>query len=341
MYKHTKILFSTHISYIVCLRSENMKNDLIVKANDLIEARYNLNLNEQKIILYAVSKLDRTKDKFNILTLQIREFSELLGTTKERYSEIRDIVRELRRKEVIINTEEGELITGWLSSIRYVENSGLIELEFSERLVPYLLQLKDKFTRYQLKNILYLKNKYSIRMYELLKQYEVIGKRTFTIDQLKEILLIKDKYKDVRNLEKRVLEVSAKEINEYTDLNISYTKNKKGRSIESLTFTIESKENKQYIEYLEKTYNIKEFKQRAGLENENFNSNQVLELYEVAVDMLIDEYESETDLFEYIRLNYLFMRDKKSVKNPFSYLRKALKEDYAVARGQIKFDCNI
>ena len=297
MYKHTKILFSTRISYIVYLRGENMNNDL--------------------------------------------EFSELLGTTKERYSEIRDIVRELRRKEVIISTEEGELITGWLSSIRYVEKSGLIELEFSERLVPYLLQLRDKFTRYQLKNILYLKNKYSIRMYELLKQYEVIGKRTFTIDQLKEILSIKDKYKDVRNLEKRVLEVSAKEINEYTDLNISYTKNKKGRSIESLTFTIESKENKQYIEYLEKTYNIKEFKQRAGLENENFNSNQVLELYEVAVDMLIDEYESETDLFEYIRLNYLFMRDKKSVKNPFSYLRKALKEDYAVARGQIKFDCNI
>ena len=59
-----------------------MEKNLVVKHNDLIEAKYDLNLNELKIILYAVSKLDREKEKFNLLTLNIREFFNLLGTNK-------------------------------------------------------------------------------------------------------------------------------------------------------------------------------------------------------------------------------------------------------------------
>lgn len=51
--------------------------------------------------------------------------------------------------------------------------------------MPYLLQLKERFTRYELKNILYFKNKYSIRIYELLKQYEKIGKREINIKELR------------------------------------------------------------------------------------------------------------------------------------------------------------
>ncbi len=313
-----------------------MENDLVVKSNDLIEARYSLNLNEQKVILYAVSKLDRSSEKFNVLSLNIREFTEIIGTTSERYTEIREIVRELRKKEIIINTEKKELITGWLSSIEYIKDSGTVELEFSEKLIPYLLQLKARFTRYQLKNVLYLKNKYSIRIYELLKQYEVIKKRTFTVAELKKILVIEDKYQDFRNFDTWVIKTSLKEINEKTDLNIAYEKNKKGRAIDSLTFSIKSKENKRYIEYLDQTYNIKEFKEKSGLERENFDSKQIIELFTIATEVLVES--EQEDLFEYIKLNYLHMIKNKAIKNKYAYLKKALKEDHAVARGQIKLD---
>lgn len=316
-----------------------MQSDLIVKSNNLIEARYDLTLNEQKIILYAVSKLDRTKEKFNILTLNIIDFTKIIGTSSKRYTEIREIVRELRKKEIIINTEDEEIITGWLSSIRYIKDSGTIELEFSERLVPYLLQLKSRFTRYQIKNILYLDSKYGIRMYELLKQYEVIKKRTITLVDLKKILMIEDKYDDFRNLDRIVIRSSLKEINEKTDLNITYKKNKKGRSIDSLTFFIESKEDKKYIEYLNKTYNIKEFKERSGLKDENFSSKQIIELFTIATEALTDP--EQEDLFEYIRLNYLHILKNKKVINKYSYLKKALNEDFAAARGQIMLEYKI
>ena len=319
-----------------------MKNVLFVKSNDLIEARYNLSLSEQKIILYAVSKLDRSQENFEVMSLKVRDFAELLGTTKERYSEIRDIIRGLRKKELIINAQEGEIITGWVSSMQYMDKEGAIELEFSRKLTPYLLQLRKKFTRYQLKNILYLKSKYSVRMYQLMKQYEVIKRRTFMLKDIKKMLMIdEDQYKRMYDFERFVLKQSTDEINEYTDINISYVKNKKGRSIDSITFVIESKEDNLYIPYLNENYNIKEFKEKSGLNDENFNSEQIIELYTIACEKLENEYDTADDLFEYIRLNYLHMLKNKTVKNKYAYLKKALKEDHALARGQIKFDYKI
>ncbi len=320
-----------------------MDNSLIVKSNDLIEARYSLNLNEQKIILYAVSKLDKNKDNFNILSLDVKEFTELLGTDTNRYGEIRDVVRELRKKEVIIDAIEGEIITGWLSSIQ--NKSGVIELEFSQKLIPYLLQLKERFTSYQLKNILYLKNKYSIRIYELLKQYQNMATNTrkFDLIEFKNMLMLEEsQYRRFYDFDRFVLRPSANEINKFTDINIDYEKITKGRKVIGIKYTADySKEDDAYITYLNENYNIKEFKEKSGLCDENFDSKQIIELYSVACGKLENEYDTADDMFEYIRLNYLHMIKNKTVKNKYAYLKKALAEDYAVARAQIKFDYKI
>lgn len=308
-----------------------MENNLVVKSNELVQARYDLSLNEQKIILYAVSKLDREKEDFNILSLDIRDFFKLLGTTKERYTEVREIVRELRKKEVIINTDKGEIITGWLSSMEYVKNKGIIELEFSKKLIPYLLQLKKKFTRYQLKNILYLSNKHSIRIYELLKQYENIGNRTFTVDELKKILMLEGQYNRFSNFESRVLKPTMKEINDYTDLKVSYEKIKKGKAIHSIKYKIELKEIDDYKAYLEENYNIKDIKARAGLQDENFNSKQIMELYEIACNKMGGDYESEIDILSYININYKAMLEKDNILNRYAYLKDMLEHDRAKA----------
>lgn len=313
-----------------------MINSLIVKSNDLIEARYKLNLNEQKIILYAVSKLDREKDNFNILSLNVKEFTELLGTNTDRYSEIRDIVRNLRKREVIIDAKEGEIITGWLSSIQ--NKRGVIELEFSQKLIPYLLQLKERFTSYELKNILYLKNKYSIRIYELLKQYKNMSSNTrkFDLIEFKHILMLEEEqYTRFYDFERFVLKPSMEEINKFTDINIQYEKITKGRKIVGIRYIVDYlKKDNTYIQYLNESYDISEFKLKSGLSNENFDSKQIIELFTIATEALVDP--EQEDIFEYIKLNYLHMLNNKTVINKYAYLKKALLEDYAVARAQIK-----
>lgn len=227
-----------------------MENNLVVKHNDLIEARYSLNLNEQKIILLAVSKIERDKKDFNMITFGVKEFTDLIDSTPDRYSEIREIVRELRKKEIIINDDKKELIMGWLSSIEYKKREGEIELEFSEKMMPYLLQLKNRFTRYQLKNVLSLKNKYSIRIYELAKQYEKIGERFFEIEDLKKILMLEGLYDRVYDFEKKVLQASIDEINSNSDVKIDLHKNKKDQLIKVKGFS------KKVLNVFRKIFNI-------------------------------------------------------------------------------------
>lgn len=310
-----------------------VENTLIVKSNKLIEAKYKLNLNEQKVILYAVSKIDREKINFNILELDVREFVALIGTTVKRYSEIRELVRELRKKEVVIKTDKDnkqkELITGWLSSIEYKGN-GKIELEFSKKLIPYLLQLKEQFTKYELKNILYLKNKYSIRVYEILKQYEKIGERQFELEELKKTLSCDNKYNEFKDFRRYVLNVSKQELCKYTDICFECEKLTKGRKVVGIKFII--KNNGRKNEDLSEIMDFEEIKMKSGLENESFNENQLLELYEIAVKKTES---ADVNPYLYIKLNYKNMIEKGSARNKFTWLKKALEEDYSKAIVQI------
>lgn len=316
-----------------------MENNLVVKANNLIQARYKLTLNEQRIILYAVGKLDTNSEDFSIIPINIRSFFKLLNTSQERYSEIREIIRGLTKKEIIIQNQGNELITNWLSSMEYKETEGIIELEFSQKLKPYLLELQEKFTRYQLENILNLQNKHSIRVYELLKQYEAIGKREIKVDILRDCLGIKkNEYSRFYDFERFVLKASKKEINKHTDLTVDYKKIKTGRRITSIFYMIKSKkENEEvYVEFLNKFYDIKDMQLKMGLKDINLNPKQVMSIYEKAVEVASNE---DIDLFEYIRLNYLHIKDK--ARNKYGYLLKAVENDYGNAGPQLKLGYRI
>jgi plasmid replication initiation protein len=88
----------------------------------------------------------------------------------------------------------------------------------------YLLDLikQGEYTQYDLFNILGLKSKYSIRLYELLKSYAYKGSKTYEIDELRTILAAEN-YKNFYNFRERVLKKSVKEINKYTDLDIDFS----------------------------------------------------------------------------------------------------------------------
>lgn len=313
-----------------------MENRLVVKSNDLISANYTLNLNEQKMALYAISKLDKGNKTFNSIDLNIKEFIELLNITDRNYEQIRNTARGLRRKEIIIDTDRFEYITGWFSGVTFDKSNGDITIKFDDDLVPYLLKLKERFTRYELKNILSLKSAYSIRLYELLKQYEKIGKREFKLDKLKGCIgLEKEEYSRIYDFERWVLKVAKEEINKNTDISIDYEKIKTGRKITSILFKIESKDQDKeiYIDYLNEFYNIKEMKIKMGLQQENFSTDQIMSVYEKAVEKARNE---DIDLFEYVRLNYNHI--KANARNKFAYLLKALENDYASAIGQISLN---
>ena len=149
------------------------KNYLVTKANTLITSSYDLSLEEQRIILTLASMVQPTDEDFKPYKFKISDFMELLGVeAKSKYSVIPKITKALMQKVLEIKQENKITQVAWLSSVEYEKGSGIVELEFSPKLKPFMLGLKEFYTSYRLKNVLELKGKYSIRMYEILKSNE-------------------------------------------------------------------------------------------------------------------------------------------------------------------------
>ena len=113
-----------------------MKNELVIKHNDLIEARYTLSLVEQKVILFAIIKIDTSKEKLNKVRFNVNELAELIGSESSRYSEFRIIANNLMDKRIYLK-DRPMLEIRWASRSEYIGN-GVIELGFDEELIPYL-----------------------------------------------------------------------------------------------------------------------------------------------------------------------------------------------------------
>lgn len=175
---------------------ENKKtNGLVVKSNYMVSASYKLTLQEQRIVLYMASKIHKDDEDFKPVRIEISDFADLLGNRID-HIQMQQVTRDLLEKVLTIRKERSLLQIGWVSSAEYFYGQGYAEFCFDPKLKPYLLQLKEYFTSFQFKDVLRLKHIYSIRFYELLKQYEPIGWRYFELEELRKILGIGlDEYK--------------------------------------------------------------------------------------------------------------------------------------------------
>ena len=146
-----------------------------------------------------------------------------------------------------------------IPTVEWTDYDDKVMIRFNQDIIPYLIELKQNFTKYALSEIMELNSKYSIILYKWLSmnynQYEHYsnkgGRRAEQVESyrnpsisVKELRTITDtvnEYKEIYDFEKRVLKNAIEEINEHTSFNVSYEKIKKGRSIDSIVFHIEKK----------------------------------------------------------------------------------------------------
>lgn len=297
-------------------------NQLVVKSNKLIEAKYKLTTNEQRIILFVLSeKVKRGDTKFGVYQFTADELRSCYGRGMESFERIVDTIKKLRTRSINICDKKKEIDTTWISFAEYDWETKEIIIEFPQMMEPYLLQLKDNFTSYQLHNIVYLKSSYSIRLFELLKQYLSIGSRTFDVGELKELLCVgPEEYTQYGHLKAKVLEVSRKQINANSDIYIKYDPIKKGRKVVALHFYIEPQK-------------VKRLPQIPGLEDPPFDSQEMF-------DSLIKYGCSPSESSNYIKkypleilernLKYCIEEDGKGkIENKRGFIKSALERDFA------------
>ena len=227
------------------------KTALVVKSNRLIEASYRLTLVEQQLILFSIVQARSTQKGLNPadpVTIRALDFAIQFGTHADNvYRDLKSALETLFKRYVVIHDTNPDTglprvtETRWLSTASYMDGDGSLQLIFAPRVIPFVTRLDKEFTAYRLEKIGNLSSVYAVRMYELLVQYLKVGKREFGIENLRGILGLEKEYSEIADFKKFVLDISVKQINEFTDITASYSQRRTGRRVSHFIFTIAAK----------------------------------------------------------------------------------------------------
>ncbi|MEL6256838.1 MAG: replication initiation protein [Bacteroidota bacterium] len=223
-------------------RTQTPSHALVVKSNQLINARYSLTVAEIRLFLMMVAQVEKDDMDFKPYRIRIQDYAKAVGTqSKSHYKEIKEAAQNLISRIADLPKDDGGwLKVAFLSSAEYFKGEGMLELCFDPKLKPYLLELKSRFTAYDIRNVLTLQSSYSIRIYELLKQFEKIGERTFRVNDLKGILGIKEtQYKRYNDFKRFVIQQAYQDLKQHTDISFEFEEIKEGRRIASIRFIIQ------------------------------------------------------------------------------------------------------
>lgn len=226
-----------------------MSNLQVTKSNTLIDASYKLNVQAQKLVLACLSKVDPRAGSIvpKETTMTALEYAELMGIKHNARRDLYKAADALFKSSIILFEDNEEIELYWIQKkAKKIKGESAVTLYWSEDVLKYITQLMGRFTSYKLRNIAKLQSTHSIRLYELLMKFNSTGERVIFIDDFKSALGISDKYPLYKDLNKWVIKPSVKELNQRSDLDITFTAIKKGRSVGALGFEFKKKDQLQF-----------------------------------------------------------------------------------------------
>ncbi len=259
------LFFLTMETFTFMSADDDKGGVLVTKDNRLIEARYKLTVNEQRLVLGLASMVRKDDEDFKDYVVHVEDIAELFGMENSNSfnEKMQDAVNALMddRGSLNISTKPNEIEkVRWVSYAKYVKGSGKILMRFDKSIKDFMIQIKNQFTQYQLSAIRQFKSTYAIRFYELMAMKRNMGKgakdgffyREFEIAELKSYLAIAEgEYKLLADLKRRAIEPALKEINEFSDIEIIKHKNewaeyvKQGRAVHKIIIRAKPKKQRQ------------------------------------------------------------------------------------------------
>lgn len=238
----------------------------VVEHNSLITSIAKMDKTPLKMFELAVSCIDTEEPpKDNAVYLSKEElFSFFKVSDNDKHSRFKQAIAKMQEQAFFEIKEEKNKGFKFrrilpIPTVEWTDYDDKVMIRFNQDIMPYLIELKQNFTKYALSEIMELNSKYSIILYKWLSmnynQYEHYsnkgGRRAEQVEayrnpsiSVKELRIMTDtinEYKDMNNFTKKVLNKPLEEINAHTSFNVTYEKVKKGRSIDSIVFHIEKK----------------------------------------------------------------------------------------------------
>ena len=245
-----------------------MEKRKVVEHNSLITSIAKMQKTALKMFELAVSCIDTENlPENNTVYLSKKElFSFFEVSSSSKHSQFKEAI-EFMQKQAYFKIKSNKALGIEYESIvpipyvKWNDYNDEVTIQFSEHIMPYLINLKSEFTQYKISELQKLNSKYSIILYRWLsmnynqyehysnkggrraEQVEAYRNPSITVKELREITDTVNEYKHFPHFENWILKKPLEEINAHTSFNVSYEKIKKGRSIDSIVFHIEKKRN--------------------------------------------------------------------------------------------------
>jgi plasmid replication initiation protein len=204
----------------------------IKKSNELSMAKlhHGLTLNQMQLLAYAIFSTQQN----GVTEFHKVDFEKQFDLTK--YNTI-DAKRDSDKvTSVKISTEdlENEKFKFWNMFIGMEYDNGKFTFEWSPKMIPHILELKEKYVSTDLTITSKFKSGFSWTLYDFLKAHYGYWHKPITKEELMKLFCVEEKksYQNNASLFKQyVLDVAVAEINEHTELEVRYKEEKKGRAI--------------------------------------------------------------------------------------------------------------
>lgn len=210
---------------------------VVVKSNALARAAWAVHsVYEPRLVALVASQVRADDVDFCDYVISVPELT--CGATDGRTRQlVSDVVDGIMSRVITLPRENGWMKCSIFSYCEYDGKKGTIKASFDPRLKPHYLQLKEKFTKYNLMEFLLLPSTYSQRLFEVLKSWDGMQDVTIPIDELHTMLGVADSLKrNFKDFRRRVLEKAHKDITEKTRLSFEWEPIKNGRAVESVRF---------------------------------------------------------------------------------------------------------
>ena len=233
--------------------------DLVVKGNALVHASYVMTWQEKMLMWFTIWAYQQQGSKR--LTIKCQDFGEYAGIDRGTlYADVWITARKLRERELLLWKDDEQRVgaLGFLSYVEYgKDRSGEVDVVITDEIIPqierFIAELKIGFTKYEMGVIASLKTFHALRLYEIAKSInfgefkkegwectvEELRKRFGALIIDRKGRVINDEYREWKRFRSKVLDKAVREVNEASDMKVSYEQRKSGCQVVAVRFKVE------------------------------------------------------------------------------------------------------
>lgn len=235
------------------MNSDYNINNKVVQANQFIQqTNWTLKETQLKLLKVFISCID-TKHPTGTVNITKKELVQVLGDDyKNHYTYLINQIRSLQTSIKLYEDEKKITYVSLINDFTWYKESEFVTVEFSKKILPYLIDLNERFLQYDVYNVRGFNSKYGLILYEYLLSRERQERNKdheyfISMNDLRRLTGTMDKYERIDAFERKIVKVAMKDINNArVEFLMKYEKVKTGRNIIGIKFILRKRTS--YVE---------------------------------------------------------------------------------------------